>query len=241
MGNNIFGVDIDSQAVEVTKLSLLLRLMEGENQESTDSFFTYSDLQLLPDLSDNIKCGNSLIGSDFYHNQEMALFDDEEMRKINVFDWQTEFAGIMGAGGFDVVIGNPPYVQLQTFQDQHYRRALQQAGYRAYHPMGDIYCLFYEKGYEVLGKNGVLGFITSNKWMRAGYGEPLRTFLLENTAIKQIIDFKGSKIFRHATVVAHIVVYQKRKVSAQHAIGCMPQNLSISAVDISRSNLTPSI
>ena len=225
-------MDIDSQAIEVTKLSLLLKLMEGESQESADSLLKYSDLQLLPDLANNIKCGNSLIGSDFYRDQNMELFDDEQMRKINVFDWRHEFAGIMNGGGFDVVIGNPPYVQLQTFQDQHYRQGLQQAEYRAYHPMGDIYCLFYEKGYDVLRKNGVLGFITSNKWMRAGYGEPLRTFLLEHTAIKQIIDFQGSKIFQHATVVTHIVIYQKRKVSAQHATGCVPQSLTVSAADI---------
>ncbi|MEA2042174.1 MAG: DNA methyltransferase, partial [Bacteroidota bacterium] len=120
--NNIFGVDIDKQAVEVTKLSLLLKLMEDENTESADSLFKHSDLQLLPDLSDNIKCGNSLIGSDFYDNTQMDMFDDTEIRKINVFDWKDEFAGILSSDGlpraesrgFDCVIGNPPYVKEYT-------------------------------------------------------------------------------------------------------------------------------
>jgi adenine-specific DNA-methyltransferase len=90
--NNIHGVDIDHQAVEVTKLSLLLKLMEGENQESLGGLFKFSDFTLLPELSKNIKCGNSLIETDFYAQQQLNLFDDEQIRKINVFDWMTEFA-----------------------------------------------------------------------------------------------------------------------------------------------------
>ncbi|MCK4237154.1 MAG: N-6 DNA methylase, partial [Candidatus Krumholzibacteria bacterium] len=92
--NNIFGVDIDSQAVEVTKLSLLLKLMQGESIESAGSLFKHSDLTLLPDLSDNIKCGNSLIGSDYYDNQNLSLFDNGDMRKVNAFDWDKEFPAI---------------------------------------------------------------------------------------------------------------------------------------------------
>jgi len=95
--NNIYGVDIDNQAVEVTKLSLLLKLLEDENKESSVSLFKHSDLKLLPNLENNIKCGNSLIGSDFYttgstHDLNGGLFPDlETMRKVNVFDWEKEF------------------------------------------------------------------------------------------------------------------------------------------------------
>ncbi|MCK4629385.1 MAG: N-6 DNA methylase, partial [Sedimentisphaerales bacterium] len=108
--NNIYGVDIDTQAVEVTKLSLLLKVLEGENQASLDNQLRLFHERALPDLSDNIKCGNSLIGPDFYDTQQSTLFDEAEMRRINVFDWNDDvkgFGGIMKCGGFDCVIGNP--------------------------------------------------------------------------------------------------------------------------------------
>jgi hypothetical protein len=103
--NNIYGVDIDSQAVEVTKLSLLLKVLEGENQDSLTRQLKMWRERALPDLGNNIKCGNSLIGLDFYERQQISLLDEDECRRINVFDWQAEFPEIMKAGGFDAVIG----------------------------------------------------------------------------------------------------------------------------------------
>ncbi len=104
--NNLFGVDIDSQAVEVTKLSLLLKVLEGQKDLAL-----FAKERALPDLGSNIKCGNSLIGPDFFHGQQLALFDDEEKYKINAFDWPAEFPTIFKSKnpGFDTVIGNPPY------------------------------------------------------------------------------------------------------------------------------------
>ena len=110
--NNIFGVDIDSQAVEVTKLSLLLKVLEGETQQTIEPLFRMFHERALPDLGDNIKCGNSLIGSDFYAQQQMALLDEEQRYRINVFDWKKEFSEIFKAGGFDIVIGNPPWISV---------------------------------------------------------------------------------------------------------------------------------
>ena len=111
--NNIFGVDIDSQAVEVTKLSLLLKVLEGENRETLERQKRLFHQRALPDLGSNIKCGNSLIGPDFYDGQQLSLFDADEQYRINAFDWQTEFQAIMKSGGFDAVIGNPPYDVLE--------------------------------------------------------------------------------------------------------------------------------
>ncbi|MFZ0035247.1 MAG: DNA methyltransferase, partial [Sedimentisphaerales bacterium] len=104
--NNIFGVDIDSQAVEVTKLSLLLKVLEGESQET----LPFRE-RALPDLGNNIKCGNSLIGPDFFDNPDIDSSDDELQQKINAFDWKKEFPQIFKTKnlGFDAVIGNPPY------------------------------------------------------------------------------------------------------------------------------------
>jgi len=107
--NNIFGVDIDPQAVEVTKLSLLLKVLEGESQQTLEHQLLLYHERALPDLANNIRCGNSLIGPDFYDAQQMTLLGEEERYRINVFDWNAAFPAIMKAGGFDAVIGNPPY------------------------------------------------------------------------------------------------------------------------------------
>jgi type I restriction-modification system DNA methylase subunit len=106
--NNIYGVDIDAQAVEVTKLSLLLKVLEGENEQTINSSLKLFHERALPDLGNNIKCGNSLIGTNFYNNQ-LDLSDDEERYRINAFDWEKEFPEVFKACGFDAVIGNPPY------------------------------------------------------------------------------------------------------------------------------------
>jgi hypothetical protein len=114
--NNLFGVDIDPQAVEVTKLSLLLKVLENESRESIDQQVKLGLEGVLPNLGDNIKCGNSLIGPDFYDLGQATLFGDEEMRRINVFDWDDDVKGfgeIMKCGGFNCVIGNPPYVEFK--------------------------------------------------------------------------------------------------------------------------------
>ncbi len=113
---HIYGVDIDSQAVETTKLSLLLKVLEGENAETLGANLRLFHERALPDLADNIKCGNSLIGPDFYNGQQLTMFDEEERLRINVFDWHAEFKDIMKAGGFDAVIGNPPYLSFSGRQ-----------------------------------------------------------------------------------------------------------------------------
>ena len=106
--NHIFGVDIDSQAVEVTKLSLLLKVLEGENEQTLSRQLKLFHERALPDLGNNIKCGNSLIGPDFSHGQQLSFLNEEEVYRINAFDWKTEFPEAMKSGGFDIVIGNPP-------------------------------------------------------------------------------------------------------------------------------------
>ena len=110
--NNIFGVDIDKNAVEVTKLSLLLKVLEYEGLEVQQK--QLFNERVLPDLYNNIKCGNSLIGSDFYKEKDLSLFGNDEMQKVNVFDWDKAFPEIFKNGGFDCVIGNPPYVELDS-------------------------------------------------------------------------------------------------------------------------------
>jgi len=112
-------VDIDAQAVETTKLSLLLKVLEGESEQSLATQLRFFHERAFPDLGSNIKCGNSLIGPDFYEQTELLFLDEEERYRINVFDWSGKdgFPEIMKAGGFDAVIGNPPYVDIKTLPE----------------------------------------------------------------------------------------------------------------------------
>jgi hypothetical protein len=110
--DNIYGVDIDPQAVEVTKLSLLLKVLEGESEQTIQPFLRLFQQRALPDLGANIKCGNSLIGPDFYQEQNLPLMSDDDRLRVNVFDWDAEFPEIMKSGGFGAVIGNPPWISL---------------------------------------------------------------------------------------------------------------------------------
>jgi len=214
--NNIHGVDIDPQAVEVTKLSLLLKLLEGESQESTGMLFKYTDIKLLPDLSGNIKCGNSLIGSDFYDTGQMSLFEDEDTaRRINVFDWDKEFPGIFAEGGFDVIIGNPPYVRQEMLKES---KAYFSTHFAVYHGVADLYAYFIEKGIKLLKPSGYFAFIVSNKWMRAGYGDPLRRFL-KRKQILEIIDFGDLPVFQTATTYPCILRVRNRDLDLSLAEG----------------------
>jgi len=195
--NNIYGVDIDSQAVEVTKLSLLLKVLENETQESLRLFHE----RALPDLGNNIKCGNSLIGPDFYQNQQLNLFGDEQQRKINAFDWQKEFAEIFKKGGFDAVIGNPPYLYSagQSYP-QYFARTYHLAQYQA-----DFYAYFTEKALSLTRSKGKFSFIVSDSWLKAEGFSKLRNHLLTKHRIESLAVFDYT-VFAGAAIENSIFV-----------------------------------
>lgn len=203
--NNIFGVDIDSNAVEVTKLSLLMKCLEGESPASIQNNQDLFNERALPSLEDNIKCGNSLIGNDFYESH--LDLDDDTLYKINCFDWNSKFRDIMKAGGFDVVIGNPPYVQIQGMEKE-LKEGYKEANYKNYVLTGDIYQLFFEKSLDVLKASGIVGMITSNKWMQANYGAITRNYFYKNANVNGVIDLGGGR-FQGATVDTSIILYSK--------------------------------
>lgn len=197
---NIYGVDIDPQAVEVTKLSLLLKVLEGESNEALRQLELFEE-RALPDLANNIKCGNSLIGPDFYLGQQINLFDEEEAYRVNAFDFNAEFPEIMKRGGFDVVIGNPPYIRIQTlkewapFEVEAYKTLYRSAATGNY----DIYVVFVEKGLRLLNKQGILGFILPHKFFNAKYGELLRQTISEGNHLSHIVHFGDQQVFAGAT------------------------------------------
>ncbi|MBN2381328.1 N-6 DNA methylase [bacterium] len=148
--NNIYGVDIDHQAVEVTKLSLLLKVLEGEDEQGIGKQMLLFQERVLPDLSNNIKFGNSLIGPDFYDHQQMSVFDEEEIYRVNVFDWNAEFSDIMQDGGFHAVIGNPPYVDLKGFPEQELTYIFR--SYDCANNRINLFATFMERSFSLLQK-----------------------------------------------------------------------------------------
>jgi type I restriction-modification system DNA methylase subunit len=235
--NNIFGVDIDPQAVEITMMSLYLKALEGERG------LLPKKQQLLPPLSNNIKCGNSLIGYDIFdspspplsHNTPLPIdaapvhppfikggqggITDETKSRINPFDWNsksTGFGEIMNPsqsplekggskGGFDVVIGNPPYVRQEMLGD--YKDYFQKH-YEVYQGTADLYTYFIERGVSLLKNGGIFSYIVANKWMRANYGEPLRHWL-KKQRIEEIVDFGDLPVFEKATTYPCILRIRK--------------------------------
>ncbi len=147
-------------------------------------------------------------------DNDFAPEDAKQLAAWNPYD-QNAVAGFFDpawmfgvSDGFDIVIGNPPFIQLQN-DGGKLAKLYADCNYKTYARTGDIYCLFYERGYQLLKPNGHLCYITSNKWMRAGYGEKTREFFAKNTNPLLLIDFAGVKIFESATVDTNILLFAK--------------------------------
>ncbi len=170
---NLFGVDLSAEAVEITQLALWIR--------------TARRGQSLSDLSDNVRCGNSLV--------------DDSAVDPAAFDWRAAFPGVFKEGGFDCVIGNPPYIKLQNFRKRQPKiaeflieryRAAQTGNF-------DMYLPFIERGLELLRPDGRMGFIAPNVWLFNEYGRGLRELVAERNALARFVDFKSHQVFEDAT------------------------------------------
>jgi len=193
--NNIYGVDIDPQAVEVTKLSLLLKVLEGGDDVAIQKQLALFQERVLPDLANNIKCGNSLIGTDFFRNQQINLTDDEEIYRVNAFDWNAEFPQIMKSGGFDAVIGNPPYGALFSDEDISYLSKK----YESYEYQLNSFVIFIERGIGLLNKSGKISYITPAVFLAQHYFLNIRKIIIENHSIENIIVL-NYKVFQDADI-----------------------------------------
>jgi hypothetical protein len=200
MSHNLYGVDLDPQAVEITMMSLYLKALEGEQGMLGPKH------EKLPELKYNIRCGNSLIGPDI---EKESPLTPEERERIRPFDWHSReegFGDILAAGGFDAVIGNPPYVRMEGFKE--IKDYLRQA-YQSHDERSDLYVYFVEKSHEVLKVGGRYGMIVSNKFLRAGYGAKLRQFLRTRARLDRIVDFAGLPVFLGATVRTIVLLTSK--------------------------------
>jgi type I restriction-modification system DNA methylase subunit len=195
--NNIYGVDIDVNAVEVTKLSLLLKCMEGETQASIATQASLFNERVLPTLDDNIKSGNSLIDLDYYDNQ----LDFGEEKKIKPFNWQKAFNNVFKLGGFDVAIGNPPYVTIGGKEDTLFDKSeiiylLNKYISNQYKP--NLYAFFYERGLSLLKENGLVSYIVPRTIIDNIYYKSLRELIVENHTIETIVKL-NYEVFEDAT------------------------------------------
>jgi SAM-dependent methyltransferase len=205
--NSIYGVDIDAQAVETTKLSLLLKVLEGETAETINAQLSFLHERALPDLAANIKSGNSVIGLDFVQRQTPLSLDDEDLEGLGLFDWDAEFGGILSAGGFDAVVGNPPYVRVHRLSadaKEYFWRT-----YVSFAEKGDLYACFIERGLRVLRPGGFISFITPNTWSSLQSFRHLRELVLGESDIVQLVR-TPERVFRNATVRTMVFVLQRR-------------------------------
>lgn len=187
LNHNLFGVDINSESIEITKLSLWLKTAEyGKPLTSLDS---------------NLKDGNSL-----GLNEAVAG---------SSFCWQLAFPAIFAQGGFDVVLGNPPYVRQERFS--HVKPWLE-THYDVYHGVADLYAYFFELGVKLLKPNGLMGYISSSTFFKTGSGEPLRQFLRSHTQLQAIVDFGDLQIFEGVTTYPAIVILQKAIAEESHQL-----------------------
>lgn len=211
--NNIYGVDIDAQAVEVCQLSLYLKLLQEETEASTHQYLldfehTAKMKKLLPDLSKNIVCGNSLIGTEILDSQ---LFASGEERKLNPMNFKDAFPEVMKRGGFDAIVGNPPYVRIQTMQEtssvsveylaRHFRAATK-GNY-------DIYVVFAEHALSLLNTQGKLGYILPHKFFNSQYGAPLRQVLSQSQYVSHVVHFGAQQVFAGATTYTCLLFLDK--------------------------------
>ena len=255
--NNLYGVDLDPNAVEVTKLSLLLKCMEGETTASVQHSLDFAHERILPTLDENVLWGNSLIDTDYY-DAELDLGGD---RKIRPFNWQRSFPQVFkvskpdlnqellsqarrvkqdfeeqkerasallrkqgisqveepqalymkATGGFDAVIGNPPYVLLQNLETKEFFDYAVNKYNTARYKI-DTYQLFVERAVNLLAPNGKLGFITPNTFLKNIHAEPLRRLLLERTKLDEILLFNYN-VFTQASVDTCVFITAKTHAS----------------------------
>jgi adenine-specific DNA-methyltransferase len=210
--NNIYGVDVDAQAVEVCQFSLYLKLLQEETEASAHQYlldFAHTERmqRLLPDLGKNIVCGNSLIGSDILEGE---LFAADEERKLNPMDFEDAFPEVMKRGGFDAIVGNPPYIRVREFRDIHPEQVpYLMSKYACATHVWDIYLLFLERAIQLVREHGKVGFIVPIQTLHQPNCESIRRILLTKTSVDSVADLSRLKVFTGPTVKNTIITCEK--------------------------------
>jgi hypothetical protein len=222
--NNIYGVDIDPQAVEITMMSLYIKLLEGERGLMINH-------AVLPPLRDNIKCGNSLIEHDIVHQPDLLAEGEltpEDLNRINPFDWGSKgegFGGIMAAGGFDVILGNPPYGATFSEQELAYLQARFKGESRSY----DSYELFLLKASRLLRSGGRLSMIIPASWLTGEKYQMSRQSLLKSLA-PSVAYAMPFDVFKEAYIDTAIVVLARTRATQDCLIHYFPKKEKLASI-----------
>jgi type I restriction-modification system DNA methylase subunit len=210
---HIFGVDIDPQAVEIARFSLLLKVLEDVPAAAIAAHWQAHHIRALPNLQNNIQCGNSLVDSTYFEYDESALTDATLFANLNPLDWPEAFPGVFAAGGFDALVGNPPYIRIQNMvrysprEVQYYQSDV--SPYTcAQSDNFDKYSLFIERGLALLKPTGRLGYIVPHKFFSLKSGQALRSLLSEGQHVVEIVHFGVQQVFgqRRATYTCILVL-----------------------------------
>ena len=193
--DNIHGVDLDPAAVEVTKLNLLLKCLEGETSQTLGFQHRLFRERALPDLGHNTLCGNSLVGTDIIATDAWHAMTDYERRRVNPFDFERAFPHVFKQGGFDAVIGNPPYVRQESLKAQ---KEYFESRFDSFSGQADLFVYFIERGIKLLRPQGIYSVIVSSSVLRATYAEALRELVLRGFCVRSIVDFGGLAVFADA-------------------------------------------
>jgi type I restriction-modification system DNA methylase subunit len=206
---NIFGIDLDMQAIEIARLNLLLRSLAKRD--------------ILPSLADNIRCGNSLISGT---EAELKGYFGKNWQEKKPFNWEQQFKDIMSKGGFDAVIGNPPYVKIQSLprDEAEYYRKHYQSAFGSF----DLYILFLEQAIKLLRPGGRLGFIISGKFLKADYGKRIQQMLHEECTIENIVDLSTQQVFAEATTYPILIILQKGAIEKPLNYTLIPADVDLS-------------
>lgn len=214
--NNLYGIDINPYAVEVTVFSLLLKVLEDEDNATIENFMQQHSEKILPNLKTNIKCGNSLVDNKFFDFLPEALDDDELLFKVKPFDWEVEYPDIMKKGGFNAIIGNPPYVRIQNMQKYNpdeikYYKSTESQYTVAKKATIDKYFVFIERALELINSTGFLGYIVPHKFFITKGGKELRKIITVNYQIYQIVHFGVTQVFPERLTYTAILILQANK------------------------------
>ena len=220
LAESIFGVDINPASVEIAKLALWLHSARRDVPLSS--------------LDATVCVGNSLIGPDFYAVDHLQVYAAEDRERVNAFDWAAAFSTVFAAGGFDFVVGNPPYVKLQNFRKVHADMAQylrDGRGGRAIYASTqsgnfDLFLPFIEKGISLLNERGRMGFIAPSLWLVNEYGEALRRMVLQGGQLARWIDFKSYQIFEEATTYTALQFFTRQPNDEVRFVDAPTGNLS---------------
>jgi adenine-specific DNA-methyltransferase len=212
--NNLFGNDIDAQAVQVTQLSLFLKMLEDESQETIIQKDNLLDVAILPNLNRNIFHGNSLIGKEIYDQKD--LFSDGDFKHLYPFEYWDNLPKQKIRGGFDAIVGNPPYVKEYTSRETFENVKLGKLN-KYYQGKMDLWYFFVCYGLDLLKKDGKLGYIVPNNWVSNAGASLLRNKIVSDSKIEELIDFEDFMVFQNASIQTMIILLSKNEITDNYS------------------------